>query len=225
MYKHLLLLLLGTGACAQKLSAEELSKKLEAEPQVQLVDVRTPSEFKAGHIPNASNIDVRSPQFNSMVATLDKSKPVYIYCLSGGRSSSAANKLREMGFQEVIEMPGGMMEWRNKSLPEEKLIVKSEGLSLEEYRHMIPTNLPVLIDFYADWCAPCKKMKPYIEAIEKEGKVKVIRIDADQNPRLMKELNIVGLPVIKLQKGDKTWEHVGFVSEMDLRAQIAEITK
>lgn len=220
MRKSLLLLLLSFGAYAQQISAEELTAILKKTPEAQVVDVRTPSEFKAGHIGNASNIDIRSSEFSKMAEALDKAKPVYLYCLSGGRTKSAAAKLREMGFNQVIEMPGGMMEWRNKNLPEVKLTVKGEGMSLDAYEAMLNHEGTFLVDFYAEWCAPCKKMKPYIEKISKEGNVKVIRIDADQNPKLMKELGIVGLPVIKVYNHGLKWEHTGFMTETELRARL-----
>ncbi len=221
MRKTLLLVFLSLGAVAQKISAEELVAAVKKTPDAQVVDVRTPAEYKAGHIQNASNVDVRSAEFNRMISALDKSKPVYLYCLSGGRSSSAASKLRDMGFAQVYEMPGGMMEWRNKNLPEVKLVLKGEGMSLDAYEAMLVHDGTILVDFYADWCAPCKKMKPYIEKIEAEKQVKVIRIDADQNPKLMKALGIVGLPVIKVyNKANLQWEHTGFLSEADLRTRL-----
>lgn len=220
MKKTLFLLLLSAGAFAQKISAEELSAAIKKTPDAQVVDVRTPAEFKAGHIQNASNVDVRSAEFPRMVAALDKTKPVYLYCLSGGRSSSAANKLRDLGFTQVVEMPGGMMEWRNKNLPEVKLTLKGEGMSQDAYEAMLNHEGTVLVDFYAEWCAPCKKMKPYIEKIDAEKKVKVIRIDADQNPNLMKALGIVGLPVIKVYNKGLQWEHTGFLTEEELRSRL-----
>jgi len=206
-----------------QLSAKEFAKKIQKTPGAQVVDVRTPSEFKAGHIKDASNIDINSAEFKSMAAVLDKSKPVFVYCLSGGRSASAAKYFRSEGYNQVYEMPGGMMEWRNKELPEVKLTVTSEGMSVAEYEAMLQSNKVILVDFHAEWCAPCKKMKPFLEKISQDmaEKVTVIRIDADQNSRLCKALGVSALPVLKVYRnGKETWNHTGFMDEEGLRKQL-----
>ena len=79
---------------------------------VQLVDVRTAREFNAGHIKGAKNFDLFSQkQFTSGFETLDKSKPVYIYCQSGNRSKKAAMRLVGMGFETIIDLAGGYNSW------------------------------------------------------------------------------------------------------------------
>lgn len=215
-------------ACSQaqsstKLSAAEVSDKIKNTPDVQIVDVRTKGEFKGGHIANASNVEISSAEFKSMASALDKNKPVLVYCLSGGRSAKAAEYFRNEGFKEIYEMPGGMMEWRNKGLPEVKLITTSDGISVREYQAMLQSNKTILVDFYAEWCAPCKKMKPFLDKISEELKdrVTVIRIDADQNPVLCKEMGVAALPVIKVYKDQKeVWNHTGFVDEETLRVKL-----
>ncbi len=206
-----------------RFSAKDFASKIEKTPGAQVVDVRTPSEFRGGHIKDASNMDMRSAEFKNMAAALDKSRPVFVYCLSGGRSASAANYFRAEGFKDVYEMPGGMMEWRNNDLPEVKLTITSEGMSVQEYEAMLGSGKTILVDFYADWCAPCKKMKPFIESISQDlaDKVTVIRIDADQNARLCKALDISGLPVLKIYRnGKEIWGHTGFVDEATLREKL-----
>lgn len=82
-----------------------------ADTTVQLVDVRTPAEFAAGHIPEAVNIDVRGENFESQVQTaLDKERPVAVYCRSGARSKTAAHALAAMGYR-VYELNTGFMNW------------------------------------------------------------------------------------------------------------------
>ncbi len=230
MFKNLAVILLTVlgMACGHaqstdtKLSAKEFAGKIRKTPGAQVVDVRTPSEFKAGHIKDASNVDISSGEFKTMAAALDKSKPIFVYCLSGGRSASAAKYLRSEGYTVVYEMPGGMMEWRNNDLPEVKLTITSEGMSVAEYEAMLRSNKIILVDFYAEWCAPCKKMKPFMEKISQDmaDRVTVIRIDADQNSRLCKALGVSALPVLKIyQEGKETWHHTGFIDEPTLRAQ------
>lgn len=79
---------------------------------VQLVDVRTPQEFNAGHIDDAINIDISDPEtFTEKVENLDKEKPIYIYCQMGGRSKKASQKLKELGFKNIFDYSGGYGEW------------------------------------------------------------------------------------------------------------------
>jgi len=80
--------------------------------KVQLVDVRTAREFNLGHIKGAKNFDFfSSGQFKSGFETLDKSKPVFVYCQSGNRSQKAARRLVNMGFEEIIDLAGGYNAW------------------------------------------------------------------------------------------------------------------
>lgn len=78
---------------------------------IQLVDVRTADEYSAGYIKNAINIDIKSESFMEGTVLLDKSKPVYLYCVKGGRSQKAAETLRDAGFSEVYNYKGGFGEW------------------------------------------------------------------------------------------------------------------
>ena len=79
----------------------------------QLVDVRTPDEFKAGHIEGALNINIASPQFEAELAKLNKAAPVYVYCAVGGRSAKAASAMQKQGFLQVYDLTGGITAWKN----------------------------------------------------------------------------------------------------------------
>ena len=95
------------------ISAEEMQSLLEAD-EVQLVDVRTPEEFSLGHIDDAQNIDYFSPTFDEDIKNLDKSKPVILYCKSGGRSAKCAEKMVEAGFVKIYDLEGGISKWEHK---------------------------------------------------------------------------------------------------------------
>ena len=79
---------------------------------VQFVDVRTPEEYEAGHIDDAINIDMRNEKgFKNSMEKLDKDRPIYIYCRTGGRSGMSAKVLSDMGFKEVYDFSGGWKAW------------------------------------------------------------------------------------------------------------------
>ena len=96
----------------ESVGADEFARKI-AKEGVQLVDVRTASEYAEGHIPNAVNIDIYSPDFAEKIAKLDKEQTVAIYCRSGRRSKAAAEQAVKQGFM-VVELDGGVLSWRGK---------------------------------------------------------------------------------------------------------------
>ncbi len=207
------------------LSATEFSEKLKQTSSPALLDVRTPEEFEKGHLENAKNIDWNGDDFDSKISSLDKNKPVFVYCLSGGRSSSAAEKMRSDGFKEVYELNGGIMKWRAANLPETTKNTNL-GMSKNQFENLLTSNKLVLIDFYADWCMPCKKMKPYLEEISKEmkDKVVVVRINADDNQGLCKELKVDALPVLQLYKNKSlVWNNQGFIEKKEVVKKIETV--
>lgn len=207
------------------LNTADFAAKLKQLPNALLIDVRTPQEFAQGHIKNARNMNVNSEDFNQQISKLDKSKPVFVYCLSGGRSSYAANTLISNGFAEVYNLLGGMMKWRAANMPETTDIAVSatSGMTSAQYQKLLKTDKLVLIDFYAEWCAPCRKMKPDLEAIstEMKDKVTVIRINADEHKTLAKKLKVDALPVLFLyQKGKLIWTKRGYASKAEIEQQL-----
>jgi rhodanese-related sulfurtransferase len=96
-------------------------KELNDKNDIQLIDVRTPKEHAEGHIENSLNINYYDDSFiKDMSAKLDKSKPIYIYCRSGGRSGKAAKKLKAEGFTKVYDLEGGFINWTKNDLKIEK---------------------------------------------------------------------------------------------------------
>jgi thioredoxin len=93
-------------------------------------------------------------------------------------------------------------------------------MTKEEYAKLLTSDKIVVIDFYAKWCAPCKKMAPYLEKMNTElaSTVTIHRIDADKNKSLFNALGYQGLPVILVYKnGKETFRKNEFVSEEELR--------
>ena len=119
----LLILFLGLTSClknqsegVQVLDVAKYEQKM-TQPDVQLIDVRTPEEFAEGHLENAINMDINGDNFDASVASLDKEKPVMVYCKAGGRSAKAAAKLKEMGFKSISDLDGGITNWNSENKP------------------------------------------------------------------------------------------------------------
>ncbi|SEP81742.1 thioredoxin domain-containing protein [Flavobacterium urocaniciphilum] len=204
----------------KSINATEFKDLIIKTEEAQILDVRTPEEYANGKIADAKNVNWNGDNFDAGVATLDKSKPVFVYCLSGGRSKKAANHLAELGFKNIIELDGGYMAWE-KANPRTNAVWS--GMTQEEYKKLMVSDKTVVIDFYAKWCGPCKKMAPYLDKISTEMAEKVIvhRIDADANKSLFNALGYQGLPVvIVIKNGKQTFFKNEFVSEEDLRKQL-----
>ncbi|MBO7606354.1 MAG: rhodanese-like domain-containing protein [Paludibacteraceae bacterium] len=112
----LLGLLLSMVACAQKnISPQEFHEMITKDPNLQVVDVRTPQEFAAGHIKGARNVDFRNPDFEKNIAkAVKKRKTVLVYCRSGKRSLNAMNLMVKNGFKDVYNMEGGILAWEKE---------------------------------------------------------------------------------------------------------------
>ncbi len=82
-----------------------------------ILDVRTAEEFASGYIEDALNIDFYSETFRDELDNLDKNKTYLVYCRSGVRSRGAVDIMEELGFKEVYNILGGMIEWQAEELP------------------------------------------------------------------------------------------------------------
>lgn len=227
----LLLVVILLGSCNSKpqvlnttLSANDFANKLKQLPKAHIIDVRTPEEFSKGHLQDALNIDWQNNHFEKEISGLDKSDPILVYCLSGGRSAAAANMMRNMGFKEVYEMEGGILNWRIAGLPEvTDKPAQNQGMNRQQFDSLTASDKIVLVDFYADWCAPCKRMEPYLEEISREmsEKVTVVRINADNNTQLCKELHIDAIPVLQVYRNHKiSWSHSGYIDKSEIIKQL-----
>lgn len=203
------------------ISPEAFAEKIESTQNAQILDVRTPEEFSAEHLLNAKNIDWLGTQFEADAKKLDKTKPVFVYCKSGGRSKKACSKLNELGFTTIYEMDGGFLKWSATGLNVPS--VKSTGMSSEEYKILLDNDKKILINFYLESCDLCKDMDPYLSSLKSElaSKVVIISINADENKTLISQLNLEILPTLILYKnGVIKWRHSGFINEKDLRTQL-----
>lgn len=84
---------------------------------------------------------------------------------------------------------------------------------------VLKSQLPVVVDFYAEWCGPCKRMEPVLEKVSQEhsGKVKVVKLNSDENQLVASKYNVRGLPTLILFRGGQEVERkMGLQSEQEL---------
>lgn len=98
----------------ENINGNKLNSIIKSNKNVLILDVRTPGEFKSGHIPKAKNIPVN--ELSSKINTLSshKDEEVIIYCASGMRSSNASNILSKNGFNKIYNLSGGIGSYNNK---------------------------------------------------------------------------------------------------------------
>ena len=206
----------------QDLIASEFQTAMSAESDAQILDVRTIDEFQNGHIEGAINADVNSAALQQIASDLNKDKTVFVYCLSGARSASVAEMLKEMGFKSIVNLTGGMLAWRSANLPVatgEARPALSAGLTEATFAEKIKGKPMVIIDYNATWCGPCKKLSPILKEWVKaqNGKVELIEIDVDENQELAKAKNIESIPYLEMYKnGVKTWTSLGLIGKEEL---------
>src|SRR5512146_2912452 len=88
---------------------------------------------------------------------------------------------------------------------------------------VMKSDLPVLVDFTAVWCQPCKMIDPIVKqlSVEWQGKVKVVKLDADQNPNILMQYGVMGIPTLMLFKGGEIKERItGFQPKDKLMAKV-----
>jgi thioredoxin 1 len=92
------------------------------------------------------------------------------------------------------------------------------------FNELINQPTPVLVDFYADWCGPCKAMAPVLKqfAAEMDGKVRVVKIDVDRNQAVAQHYRIMGVPTFMLFKnGEAVWQQSGMLPISHLRQVVS----
>lgn len=100
------------GRVCDNLNANQANAWLREHPETQVLDVRSTGEFSEGALPKAVNISIGDEAFDAKVASLDKRKPVLVYCAGGFRSRKAIVKLKELGFENIQHIHRGYMSWR-----------------------------------------------------------------------------------------------------------------
>ncbi len=195
----------------------------------QLIDVRTTDEYMRGHLKRAINLNFNDDNFEEIVkAKLDKSRPVFIYCFSGRRSTDAGIFLRDLGYKEVYEMAGGFAKWTASSKPyasDNTTTQPIAAFTMENLDRVVKSNSIVLIDFYAEWCGPCKKMNPVLNRIAEQNKgIKLLKIDAEKSDNIATAFKVEEIPTyVIIKNGKQIWRGTGEMEESELNEVLRRI--
>lgn len=98
------------------ITAETAFNIISSTKNIIIIDVRTPGEFRSGHIAGSVNIDYNAADFEKLINVLDRLKFYLIYCRSGNRSSRALEIMKKLKFKKVYDF-GGIIRWKSEGFP------------------------------------------------------------------------------------------------------------
>jgi thioredoxin 1 len=218
----------GQQTSVRNVNSDEFNELISEEKGV-LLDVRTASEFKNGHIPDAGNLNYYALDFRKNLKLLPEDRPIYLYCNTGYRSEKAAEILKESGYTRVYNLAPGIMEWEIKHLPvtvePDARPDNDNSVDPSRYYEIIGSDSLVFIDFYAPWCGPCRKMMPMMDSLKLDyhQEIKMYKINVDASKKLVKELKLISVPYLALFKnGNLLWSHNGSITREELTSILSK---
>lgn len=219
-----------TGQLVNKVTPAEAQKLMQQDQTIQILDVRTPEEVAGGVIGQPIVANYNANELAGAIAMLDKNKPVVVYCYAGGRSASAADELAKAGFKKIYDIKGGIRAWTESGLPVAAAGAKPKAKTnynnvAAELEQLLANGKPVLIDFYAPWCGPCKKMAPSLEKLAKENpSVKILKVNTDDNQELARMYKVEEIPtLVSMKQGKVIGRNIGFQSDETLAKLIQDL--
>lgn len=96
---------------------------------------------------------------------------------------------------------------------------------MESFQELIQSEQPVLVDFYATWCGPCKAMEPIVKEVAKavQGKARVVKVDIDKRVQLAQIYNVQAVPTFMIfKKGNIIWRHPGMIDKNTMLNQLIQ---
>lgn len=114
----------------KQISIAELKKVLDADEDIVLLDVRTPREYEAVHIPDAVNVSRGLLEFSIWSVVPDKEEKIYVYCKSGARAALATKQLNDFGYKNAVAVDTGMADWAKSGYPVQTSITDEQIILL-----------------------------------------------------------------------------------------------
>ena len=97
---------------------------------------------------------------------------------------------------------------------------------MNKFQELINADKPVLVDFFAEWCGPCKMMAPILKEVKNKlgDAVTIVKVDVDKNPDAARQFNIQGVPTLLIfQKGEVKWRQSGVVQARQLEQVLSSV--
>lgn len=179
------------GSNKNTIAVDVFSAKIKQQTNPQIIDVRTPEEFKINHINGAINIDMQKADYINSIKPLDKTKPIFIYAIQTSRPDVLAKQLIGLGFTEIYELQSGIVAWIGAGY--HYFSTAKNTLLLNDYNKIITDNKLVLVDIGSKYCGICQKAKPILDSVKNEygNAIKKLEIDVQDSPQLIAELKLV----------------------------------
>jgi thioredoxin 1 len=97
---------------------------------------------------------------------------------------------------------------------------------MESFNELIQSEKPVLVDFYADWCGPCKAMEPVVKEVAKtiQDKARIVKVNIDKQSQLAQTYNVSAVPTFMVfKKGQMLWRHPGMIDKNAMLSKLMQL--
>jgi thioredoxin 1 len=206
----------------EALSVDEFQRNLKDESEILVLDFQSEHNFKRGHIKKSKNIPFDSEKFESEINRIAKlDDKIFFYCTTDEENIIALQYLKEIGYQQIKYLKGGFVTWQSKSKPYSSSIRNLKpytNLNYDNLKAILTQNEFIFVDFYADWCKPCKKMNPILKEIgENDPEIKIIKVNADESSELINHYGVEEIPTYLFFKNrTQVWRYTGEISKNEL---------